>query len=915
MCFQGWTDRNGTETSEWNNHSTSPSKNYNIHTRSTTENWRRNRTTDDDTTFEGWRSTNPREKWQRSTSWREDDGPPDQRLYQGENKQQSQTGGNKKYDREWESDDTMPEWALDDNMEIGGSFDSSGEFHGCEDDDGQQRNQRYQQNESVENDSYTETNDAEQNGDETINNNNNNLEEQIHEEVKSNTPTFHVNMERMQEVADDMVKKLFMEDEAAALAAKNVSQQQISPKEELAMQHENHQQKLPQQLKPIHPLPVEMWFYRDPQCNIQGPFTASEMTEWYRAGYFNEFLSVRRSFDQHFVTLGELVKRSGGSPFVSTPNETIRSINYQLQLLQAQYLIRQRNLIISQLAVTDPWQVLTIDEQNSLINQHMSQIDVPEHLLPIPQNAPAQQINLALQLIVDGMNVTHPVNDFETVQIPHQRPPPPHMPFVNMRPIQPVHQIPIQLQPPPKLTPQQLPPPPNLDNDPIKSLIIQLSLQKGIQPVQPVNEWIEPTQSPVKNQSWQQQQQIGLWDMPVKKIEPQIEQWTGYQPVVVQPQPQQPPPQQQQPQHITENEIQKKELSEKLKKDDEEKKLKKQQSDIDRARKDAKKEADEKKRELDEKKKLKRQQQIQLEDEERKRNIEDERRRRLFETEQKLAIADEKKRKLIEQEQLRSTPSIAPWSQPPATISGPSLAEIQKAELERARVEQFRLEQTMREQIQQNQAAADLQSQKENVLIWNARNVLPQNIKSLAEIQAEEHAKQAAIEREQQFVMASVAKKKEPIEKRQQDSSSIWNKIWSAAGGPSPTGNKVWGTTNQNSSGFWEEQPIKSIPVKTATPVQKTLIKSQTMSNITPPKSIATTNGKLTTSKIMKNLPAPTNLTAMSSSGMSKSTSNNYGKISSKKDEGINQEFIIWCTKALSSISASLDTKIDGELG
>ncbi|EDX15225.1 GD24369 [Drosophila simulans] len=34
----------------------------------------------------------------------------------------------------------------------------------------------------------------------------------------------------------------------------------------------------------------ELWFYRDPQSNVQGPFSAVEMTEWYRAGYFNENL-------------------------------------------------------------------------------------------------------------------------------------------------------------------------------------------------------------------------------------------------------------------------------------------------------------------------------------------------------------------------------------------------------------------------------------------------------------------------------------------------------------------------------------------------------------------------------------------------------------------------------------------------
>uniref|UniRef100_A0A0K8W315 PERQ amino acid-rich with GYF domain-containing protein CG11148 n=1 Tax=Bactrocera latifrons TaxID=174628 RepID=A0A0K8W315_BACLA len=54
--------------------------------------------------------------------------------------------------------------------------------------------------------------------------------------------------------------------------------------------------------------PSDLWYYRDPQSKVQGPFTAIEMTEWYRAGYFNENLFVRRFGDTHFRSLGELIK-------------------------------------------------------------------------------------------------------------------------------------------------------------------------------------------------------------------------------------------------------------------------------------------------------------------------------------------------------------------------------------------------------------------------------------------------------------------------------------------------------------------------------------------------------------------------------------------------------------------------------
>lgn len=65
---------------------------------------------------------------------------------------------------------------------------------------------------------------------------------------------------------------------------------------------------------------IDRWFYRDPQGEVQGPFTATEMLEWYRAGYFDETLNVRRVCDPQFIELGELLKACSGSiPFISMP--------------------------------------------------------------------------------------------------------------------------------------------------------------------------------------------------------------------------------------------------------------------------------------------------------------------------------------------------------------------------------------------------------------------------------------------------------------------------------------------------------------------------------------------------------------------------------------------------------------------
>jgi len=63
----------------------------------------------------------------------------------------------------------------------------------------------------------------------------------------------------------------------------------------------------------------EKWFYRDPQGEVQGPFLASEMAEWYKAGYFTTGLLVRRTCDERYATLGDLIKIFGRIPFTPGP--------------------------------------------------------------------------------------------------------------------------------------------------------------------------------------------------------------------------------------------------------------------------------------------------------------------------------------------------------------------------------------------------------------------------------------------------------------------------------------------------------------------------------------------------------------------------------------------------------------------
>ncbi|CAG0914312.1 unnamed protein product [Notodromas monacha] len=61
-------------------------------------------------------------------------------------------------------------------------------------------------------------------------------------------------------------------------------------------------------------IPVS-WFYRDPSGVIQGPFTPSEMSDWFLRGFFKDALLLRRSFDEHFMSLGQMKARFGSNPF------------------------------------------------------------------------------------------------------------------------------------------------------------------------------------------------------------------------------------------------------------------------------------------------------------------------------------------------------------------------------------------------------------------------------------------------------------------------------------------------------------------------------------------------------------------------------------------------------------------------
>lgn len=60
------------------------------------------------------------------------------------------------------------------------------------------------------------------------------------------------------------------------------------------------------------------WIYRDPQGNVQGPWTGLEMHDWFKAGFFSPDLQIKKLEDPEFEPLAQLVRRIGNSrePFL-----------------------------------------------------------------------------------------------------------------------------------------------------------------------------------------------------------------------------------------------------------------------------------------------------------------------------------------------------------------------------------------------------------------------------------------------------------------------------------------------------------------------------------------------------------------------------------------------------------------------
>ncbi|BFZ56389.1 kinesin-like protein [Savitreella phatthalungensis] len=94
---------------------------------------------------------------------------------------------------------------------------------------------------------------------------------------------------------------------------------QQSSAQQPAQQQQQQQQHQPQQMARVMVMPDKLkWMYRDPTGQNQGPFSGLEMHDWYKAGFFQPNLLVKREEDEDFEPLSILVRRIGNQrePFL-----------------------------------------------------------------------------------------------------------------------------------------------------------------------------------------------------------------------------------------------------------------------------------------------------------------------------------------------------------------------------------------------------------------------------------------------------------------------------------------------------------------------------------------------------------------------------------------------------------------------
>ncbi|XP_038831617.1 GRB10-interacting GYF protein 1 [Salvelinus namaycush] len=115
------------------------------------------------------------------------------------------------------------------------------------------------------------------------------------------------------------------EDDEGMKHLQQEAEKMVASLQDTSLEEESFTQTLQESRNTASALPLShdaamKWFYKDPQAEIQGPFTTLEMCEWFQAGYFSMSLLVKRGCDEGFQPLGDVIKMWGRVPFAPGPS-------------------------------------------------------------------------------------------------------------------------------------------------------------------------------------------------------------------------------------------------------------------------------------------------------------------------------------------------------------------------------------------------------------------------------------------------------------------------------------------------------------------------------------------------------------------------------------------------------------------
>ncbi|CAG9766953.1 unnamed protein product [Ceutorhynchus assimilis] len=548
----GW--GNG-EPSDW-----SPRKEYSPRT-TTMDNWRRSRNNDED---DGWRMSSAgrgmHEKWGRQTSWRggegeeERTGPPERGGRPG-GWQETNRGPLSR--RSWDNEDHLPEWANENPLESGGSFDDRGAFHGSDDEQEGKKGAGLHKSTSQQHISHKShpplltsksTLSLVKDSDQDLSNDRPNSLETANPDIerKLSAP----------EVIDKLSKEVIINNRDRAKSEGPMRNEELH---ELILEpkvEENDFEKLQEDfvsklvvdeeprkpngqqpnsfempgLVPPPNLPVpgqDKWFYQDPQGQMQGPFTNMEMCEWSKAGYFGKDLKVRRQCDERFFLLGELTAICGNTnpfqtsvkfPVLKNDISKMPEGDLQFQLLSQLAAYKQAQARV----MADPWSAIAVQQQELAAQRLiMQQQQDMQYMPPAPHPNPLMQMISQMQ---QANKLSNP--GLIDKQQPPNMDPHMHMHMNNFLSLQNRIPMPGQIStglplpnenlatgmsslpgaagiPMPGLNVPRPSPVEHNDNDPISSLLKQLQQQKQ----QQVESMWQQNQFGAQNSSSTQQQQ------------------------------------------------------------------------------------------------------------------------------------------------------------------------------------------------------------------------------------------------------------------------------------------------------------------------------------------------------------------------------------------------------------------------